>query len=177
MHLAIGAGKDGNLYVVNRDSMGKYDPDHDNVNVYQALVGVLPGGVFAMPAYFNNTIYYGPQANTIRAFTITNAKLSSSPAAQSATLLTYPGAKPSIPWIDRTVVRAVEGGGPNAILHAYDAATLNELYNSNQAGTRDQLNPYVRFVTPTIANGKVFVQTPNGVAVFGLLPKSLIHLF
>ena len=174
MHLAVGAGKDQNIYVVNRDSMGKYDPDHDNDNVYQELAGVLPGGVFATPAYFNNTVYYGPQGSTIRAFTITNAKLSSSPTAQSANSLTYPGATPSISadGTKNAILWAVEGGGSNAVLHAYDAATLNELYNSNQAGTRDQLHPYARFVTPTIANGKVFVQTPNGVAVFGLLPKS-----
>ena len=174
MRLAVGAGKDQNIYVVNRDSMGKFDPDRDNDNSYQELAGVLPGGVFATPAYFNNTVYYAPQTNTIRAFTITNAKLSSSPTAQSTNSLSYPGATPSISanGAKNAILWAVEGGGSNAVLHAYDAATLNELYNSNQAGTRDQLSPYVRFVTPTIANGKVFVQTPKGVAVFGLLPKN-----
>ena len=171
MHLAIGAGKDGNLYVANRDSMGKYDPDNDNI--YQELAGVLPGGVFAMPAYFNNTVYYGPEGNTLRAFTITNAKLSSSPTAQSDSPFSYPGATPSISanGTENGIVWAVDGGGPTAVLHAYDAATLNELYNSNQASGRDQLSGYNRFVTPTIANGKVFVQNLTGVAVFGLLPK------
>jgi hypothetical protein len=56
-------------------------------------------------------------------------------------------------------------------LHAYDATNLNELYNSNQAsGGRDQFGAGNKFITPMIANGKVFVGTPNGVAVFGLLP-------
>ena len=170
VHLAVGAGKDGNLYVVNRDSMGKFDPDNDT-SIYQELAGVLPGGVFATPAYFNNTVYYAPQTSTLRAFTITDAKLSTSPTAQSVNSLSYPGATPSISanGTNNAIVWAVEGG-PTAALHAYDAATLNELYNSNQAGSRDQLNPYYRFVTPTITNGKVFVQTPTGVAVFGLLP-------
>jgi len=57
-----------------------------------------------------------------------------------------------------------------AVLHAYDAANLaNELYNSAQAGGRDSFGPGNKFITPTIADGKVFVGTPNGVAVFGLL--------
>ena len=60
--------------MVNRDSMGKFSVS--NNNIYQELAGALPGGVFAMPAYFNNTIYYGSVGSPIQAFTITNAKLS-----------------------------------------------------------------------------------------------------
>jgi hypothetical protein len=57
------------------------------------------------------------------------------------------------------------------VLHAYDATTLHELYNSNQAsGGRDQFGAGNKFMTPTIVNGKVFVATPTGVAVFGILP-------
>ncbi len=68
-------------------------------------------------------------------------------------------------------------GSRRAVLLPYytpfDALTLNELYNSNQAsGSRDQFGAGNKFMTPTIVNGKVFVGTPNGVAVFGLLPKS-----
>ena len=57
-HLAVGAGKDSNIYVVNRDNMGKFNPNNDSA-IYQELDGVLPGGVWASPAYFNNTVYYG----------------------------------------------------------------------------------------------------------------------
>jgi hypothetical protein len=59
-----------------------------------------------------------------------------------------------------------------AVLHAYDASSLaHELYNSSQAaGGRDQLGAGNKFITPTIADGKVFVGMTNGVAVFGLLP-------
>ena len=65
---------------------------------------------------------------------------------------------------------AVENSKP-AVLHAYDATTLSELYNSNQAsGARDHFGNGNKYMTPTIVNGKVFVGTPNGVAVFGLLP-------
>jgi len=170
VHLAVGAGKDNNIYVVNRDSMGKCS--ENDSNIYQELIGALPGGVWAMPAYFNNTIYYGSVGSPIRAFTITNAKLSSSAAAQSANSFGYPGPTPGISANGTTngIVWAVENG-PTATLWAYNATNLNLLYNSNQAsGGRDALGAGNKFITPTIVNGKVFVGTPNGVAVFALLP-------
>ena len=171
MHLAVGAGKDTNLYVVNRDSMGKFNPNNNNA-IDQELAGKLPGGVWAMPAYFNNTVYYGSVGSPIQAFTITNAKLSASAAAHTPNSFVYPGATPSVSANSSSngIVWAVENSTP-AVLHAYDAGTLNELYNSNQAsGSRDHFGGGNKFMTPTIVNGKVFVGTPNGVAVFGLLP-------
>jgi PQQ enzyme repeat len=171
VRLAVGAGKDSNLYVVNRESMGKFNPSNNN-KVYQALNGVLPGGVWSMPAYFNSTVYYGSVGNVLQAFKITNAKLSTSATAKTANGFNYPGTTPSISanGASNGIVWAVEDSSP-AVLHAYDAATLNELYNSNQAsGGRDQFGPGNKFITPMIANGKVFVGTTTGVAVFGLLP-------
>ncbi|MGA9390197.1 MAG: pyrrolo-quinoline quinone [Candidatus Sulfotelmatobacter sp.] len=172
-HLAVGAGKDINLYLVNRDSMGKFSAS--NNNIYQELPGALPGGVWAMPAYFNNTIYYGSVGSPIQAFTITNAKLSTAPAAKTANNFAYPGATPSISanGAANGIVWALENTTSTtpAVLHAYNAANLSELYNSNQAsGGRDQFGVGNKFITPMIVNGKVFVGTPNGVAVFGLLP-------
>jgi Immunoglobulin I-set domain len=170
MHLAVGAGKDSNLYVVNRDSMGKFSAN--NGSIYQELAGALPGGVWAMPAYFNNTVYYGSVGSPIQAFTITNAKLSTSATAQTSNSFGYPGTTPSISanGTSNGIVWAVENTSP-AVLHAYNASSLNELYNSNQAtGGRDQFGSGNKFITPMIVNGKVFVGTPNGVAVFGLLP-------
>jgi len=155
---------------VNRDSMGKFHPNNNNT-IYQELAGALPGGVWAMPAYFNNTVYYGSVGSPIQAFPITNAKLSTA-TAQTANSFEYPGATPSISanGTSNGIVWAVENSSP-AVLHAYDAATLNELYNSNQAsGGRDQFGGGNKFITPMIVNGKVFVGTTNGVAVFGLLP-------
>ncbi len=171
LHLAVGAGKDDDLYVVNRDSMGKFNPNNDS-NIYQELSGALPGGVWAMPAYFNNTVYYGSVGSPILAFSITNAKLSTTATARAANGFGYPGATPSISanGTSNAIVWAVENANP-AVLHAYNATSLNELYNSNQAaGGRDHFGNGNKFITPTIANGKVFVGTPNGVAVFGLLP-------
>jgi len=169
-HLAVGAGKDSNLYLVNRDSMGKFSAN--NASIYQELSGALPGGVWAMPAYFNNTIYYGSVGSPIQAFTITNAKLSTSATAQTANTFGYPGATPSVSanGTSNAIVWAVENTSP-AVLHAYNATNLTEIYNTNQASnSRDQFGNGNKFITPMIVNGKVFVGTPNGVAVFGPLP-------
>ncbi len=169
MHLAVGAGKDTNLYLVNRDSMGKFGPSN---SIYQEIDGVLPVGVWAAPAYFNNTVYYGSNGNPIQAFTFSNAKLSTGPSAKTTTSFSYPGATPSISanGTSNAIVWAVENTTP-AVLHAYNATNLNELYNSNQASSgRDQFGAGNKFITPTVVNGKVFLGTTNGVAVFGLLP-------
>jgi hypothetical protein len=169
-HLAVGAGKDSNIYVVNRDNMGKFNPNNDNA-IYQELDGVLPGGVWANPAYFNNTVYYGSVSQPLKAFPISNAKLASSPSSQTSTSFEYPGTFPAVSanGTSNGIVWAVENSNP-AVLHAYDATNLaHELYNSNQAGSRDQFGPGNKFITPLIVNGKVFVGTQTGVAEFGLL--------
>ena len=168
-HLAVGAGKDGQIYVVNRDSMGKFNPNNDNA-IYQQLSGGS-AGVWSMPAYFNNTVYYGAVSDTLKAYPIANAKLATSPAMQSATTFEYPGTTPAVSanGTSNGIVWAVENSSP-AILHAYDATTLQELYNTNQAANgRDHFGNGNKFITPMVANGQVFVGTPSGVAVFGLL--------
>ena len=170
VHLALGAGKDGVLYLVNRDSMGKFTSN--NSAIYQQVGGQLPGGIFGMPAYFNSTVFYGSVGNTLQAFPITNAKLATTATAHTSTSFEYPGATPSVSanGTSNGIVWAVENSG-TAVLHAYDATTLSELYNSNQAsGARDQFGVGNKYITPTIVNGKVYVGTPTGVAVFGLLP-------
>jgi hypothetical protein len=169
-HLAVGAGKDANIYVVNRDSMGKFTAAGNNA--YQEIDGAVSGGIYSMPAYFNNTIYFGPVGNSIVAFGISNALLSTTPSSQTGSSFSYPGATPGISanGTANAILWAVENSGGAGVLHAYDAANLaTELYNSNQAGARDHFSDN-KFITPTIANGKVYVGTPTGVIVFGLLP-------
>jgi len=168
-HLAVGAGKDGNLYLLNRDSMGKFSSSSNNV--YQELAGALPGGIWAAPAYFNGRIYYGPVGSPIYAFQFSNARLLPAAAAQTGNSFGYPGAIPSISANNLTngIVWAAQSTNP-AILHAYDATTLQELYNSNQAAaSRDHFGAGNKFIAPTIANGKVYVGTTSSVGVFGLL--------
>jgi hypothetical protein len=168
VHLAITAGKDENIYVANRDSMGKFSAN--NSNIYQELQDAVPGGLFSAPAYFNSTVYFGSVGSPILAFPVSYAKVSSTPLARTGNSFAYPGATPSISanGTANAIVWAVENG-TTAVLHAYNATGLNELYNSNQNQQRDQFGPGNKFITPTIVNGKVFVGTTNGVAVFGLL--------
>jgi hypothetical protein len=169
-HLAVGAGKDQNIYVVNRDSMGKYSAQNNNA-LYQEIDAPI-GGVWSMPAYFNNTVYYGAVSDNLKAFPITNAKLATGASVKSANSFPYPGTTPAVSANGTTngIVWAVENSSP-AVLHAFDATTLQELYNSSQAANnRDQFGSGNKFITPMEVNGMVFVGTPNGVAVFGLLP-------
>jgi len=170
-HLVIGAGKDGNIYVVNRDAMGKFNSS-GNGQIWQQLSGALAGGVFSTPAYFNGTVYYGDVGDTLKAFTVSGANLTAAAQSQSATQFVFPGTAPAVSanGTSAAIVWAHENSNP-AVLHAYDAANLqHEIYNSNQAaGNRDHFGIGNKFITPTIADGKVFVGTTNSVAVFGLL--------
>jgi hypothetical protein len=169
-HLAIGAGKDRNIYVVDRDAMGGFNPDANHI--YQEIQAQLADKVFAMPAYFNSTIYYGAVDDTIKAFPLSSARLAGAPSSRTATTFKYPGATPSISanGTGNAILWAAENQS-TAVLHAYDATNLaNELYNSNQAsGGRDHFGKGNKFITPTVINGKVYVGTTSGVGVFGLL--------
>jgi hypothetical protein len=179
-HLAIGAGKaDANtgnvmLYIVNRDNMGKFNPNNDNA-IYQELSSALQGGqgVWAAPAYFNGTLYYGAVNDNLRAFAITQAMVASSASSTSAETYGYPGATPSVSANGSTnpptdgIVWAVESSGT---LNAYDATNLgDELFSAGFPA-----NSATKFVTPMIANGKVYVGTgaangnPGRIVVFGL---------
>ncbi len=169
--LAVGAGKDAVIYLVDRQHMGKFSAN--NSSLYQQVTGGVASGVFASPAYFNGKLYYGSVNDTLKAFTFSNARLSKAPAAQSANVFGYPGASPSISANGKRngIVWAAENTDP-AVLHAYDANDLShELYNSTQAGPRDQFGAGNKFITPMVANGEVFVGTTNSVGVFGLLGK------
>ena len=168
-HLALGAGKDAHIYVVDRDAMGEFNSSGNNI--FQDITGALGGQVFSMPAYFNNTVYFGAVGDQIKAFAIANARLPLTATTATANSFPYPGATPAISanGAANAILWAVENGDTGA-LHAYNALNIaQELYNSNQAGSRDSFGPGNKFITPTIVNGKVFVGTTNGVAVFGLL--------
>ena len=168
-HLAVGSGKDAIIYVLDRDAMGKFSATQNNI--YQQISGQLAGAEFAKPSYFNGTVYYGAVGDSLKAFPIAAGKLATLPSSKTAAVYASPGATPTISanGASNGIVWAVENGS-TGVLHAYDATNLaTELYNSNQASaSRDQFSDN-KFITPMIANGKVFVGTVNSVAVFGLL--------
>jgi hypothetical protein len=169
-HLAVGAGKDGNIYVVNRDSLGKFNPAR-NV-IWQELDLAVPNGMRSTAAYFNNNVYLSDRDAPMKSFTITAARLSHGPTAQTTVTFGYPGTVPvvSANATQNGIVWGAEVKSPG-VLHAFDANNLaNELYNSNQAASgRDQYGAGNKYVPPTVADGKVFMAGKAGVGVFGLL--------
>lgn len=171
-NLALGAGKDSNIYIVDRTNMGKFNPNNDSA-IYQEIDGALGGGMWSMPARFGNSVYFGPQGNNLMQFKFSQAKLATTPASKSSVTFPYPGTTPSVSANGgkNGIVWAIAHTDPNDVLHAYNATNLaKELYNSNQAsGGRDQFGTASHFGTPMIVNGKVYVGTTTNVTVFGLL--------
>jgi uncharacterized protein YjdB len=168
-HLAVVAGKDQMMYIVDRDNMGQYSAVADNV--FQEFA---PDGHenFSSPIYFNGRVYIGPSGMPLRAFTVTQAKLSASPTSQTAFTFGSNGTVPSASSNNNTngIVWALDRETRN--VYAYDATDLTKvLYISSQAaGGRDSFaNVGGHFITPMVANGKVYIGTGSTVAVFGLL--------
>jgi hypothetical protein len=188
---------DGNfavpIYLVNRDSMGGYDPtqDHD----IQTIEGTVHG-YWSNPAYFQGptsaSVYYsGMTSETgagdyLKAYTVTNGVVSTTAASQTSNLFKI-GSTPSISahgtnngivWaMQRKDTLSAAPGNQPAVLYAYLATNVaKSLYNSAQTKQsghiRDQMGCATKFQTPTIANGKVYVGTENEVDVFGVLPIS-----
>jgi hypothetical protein len=185
-HLVIGGGKEGTIYLINRDAMGEYNSStYDDSQVVQTLVhaaGQLSSyetsvaGLWSTPAYFNNQVYYVGTSDVPKAFRLWDSQLSPIPVSQGAQLFKYPGGEIAISangssnaimWTIAEPLIAPK----YAVLYAYDAANLsNLLYSSSSSGTRDLGGLGVQFGQPTVANGKVYIGTKTELDVFGLLP-------
>jgi uncharacterized repeat protein (TIGR03806 family) len=170
-HLLVGCGKEGKIYLVDCDNMGKFNVGSDT-NL-QSLPGAV-GGTWSSPAYFNNMIYYEGNGDVLKAFRITNGVIVPTPVSKSTTSFGFPGATPTlsgngtnngIAWIiDPTPYLS---HGP-AVLHAYNATNLAlELYNSSQNLARDNPGAAVKMVPPVIAAGKVYISAQYALSVFG----------
>jgi hypothetical protein len=177
--LAGTAGKSGDIYIVNRDNMGQYNPNN-NSQIVQDLVNMFPNGMgddsgnYISPVYFNGNMYFSPVNDNIQIFALTNGLLSSSPTSRSGATYYFPGgamaisangASNGILWAVQLVPTTP------GVLHAYDPTNVaTEFYNSNQAGTRDTMDLSVKYAIPAVANGKVFVGANSSLVVYGLLP-------
>jgi hypothetical protein len=186
-HLLIGGGKQGNLFLLNRDNLGKFNSSTNNV------VETLDLGnpIFATPAFWQNNLYVagiGPLKQFV--FNSTTGKFNGAPLSQSSTSYGFPGATPSISsngatngivWtLENSLYCTPQSPGCGAtVLHAYDATNLTtELWNSSQAAAnRDLAGHAVKFTVPTVANGRVYVGTRGNdssvlgeLEVYGLLP-------
>ncbi len=181
-NLAITSGKNGHIYVLNRDSLGSYNDGKGNPQVVQEISGQLRQQM-GTAAYWNGRLYFGagisPQKDGIKAFALRNGTVSPTPVSQ--TLPTYHLTRSTVSVSangnGEGIVWAVDNDayyqarqGP-AVLHAYDAKDLSrELYNSNQRFTRDNPGQSSKFTVPTVADGKVFVGGAHQLSVYGLLP-------
>jgi len=168
-HLAVGAGKDGNLYVLDRDNLGQFNSTKNNV--YQQFT-LSSGENNSSPVFFNNTVYIGPTNSSLKAYPVSKALLAASPSSQSAHVFGGNGTVASISanGSAQGIVWALDWGA--GVLFAYDATDLTkELYDSNQAASnRDHFSAVAgHFITPMAANGRVYIGTATSVAVFGLL--------
>ncbi|HKE09141.1 MAG TPA: hypothetical protein VKB48_15035 [Candidatus Acidoferrum sp.] len=169
-HLAVIAGKDHKIYIASRDNLGRYSAIADDI--FQELAGNGHEN-FSSPAYFNGRVYIGPSGSPLQAFTVSQAKLSASPASQTSHTFSGNGTVPSVSANSTSsgIVWALDGGAKT--LFAYDATDLTKvLYTSAQAaGGRDSFSAVGgHFITPMVASGRVYFGTGSTVVAFGLLP-------
>jgi hypothetical protein len=168
---AIGAGKDGNIYLLKSSGnvLGEYNGTSDNN--FNTLTGALPNGATSSPAYFNGAFYYGGSSDAVKRFTLSTS--GAALASESANTLGAAGATPvisangtntAILWVLDTTA----SGG--AVLNAYDATNVATQLYSSSTKPSDAIGPTGKFAIPTVANGYVYVGTANGVAILGLLP-------
>jgi hypothetical protein len=181
----IGGGKDGNVFVVNPLDMGGFNGAN---NVIQTIhTGTQQyDNIFSTPVYWNGSLYIHCNDDVLRAFSWNagagaGQQLSSTSMSMSTTVFGMHGATASLSangnndgiiWdIDNSSYNSTDPvASGSAVLHAYDATNVaNELYNSTDAGSRDQAGQALKFTVPTIANGRVFVPTANELDIYGLL--------
>ncbi len=133
-HLVVGTGKDLNIYLLDRDAMGKFNTNRNSI--YEELPKAFQHkSARPIPAYFNGSLYYASTEDPLRQYRFRNAQLLPEPASQTSIKFVYPGAAPSISAHGTRdgIVWVLENEDP-AVLHAYDANDVSrELYNSDQA--------------------------------------------
>ncbi len=174
-HELIASGKQGIVYVLNRDNLGMFSlNDSQIIQEFALIPGDNNDVQFGSPAFWNNTVYYAPDASPLLAYPLSGGLL----GAPIKTAVGYIGAhSPSI---------SANGGDANtgivwfisgAELVAYNAAASSQyaaplqqlLYDTNQAANkRDTLPPVAHFATQTVANGKVYVATQKSLEAYGL---------
>ena len=174
-HLITGSDKTSDIYLVDRDNMGKYNGSNDT-----SIQNFNNGGSgYSSPACFSNGttnwVYWGMVNDTLKAFAISNGLYNTNPSSQTSETFSFPGTSPSVSsnGTSNAIVWTSQFGSPE-ILHAYDATNLSkELYNSSQAAnSRDAAGTGQKFNPPVVANGKVYYAAANGLYVYGLLNQA-----
>ncbi len=173
VHELVGGGKQGTLYLADRDGLGGFNAATDMV--VQEFVGITPS-IKTVPAYWNGNVYLSGQQDYIKGFSLDGGAMSNQPTQQTSVLFNDRGPSISISsnGTKNGILWAMLHGTP--VLYAFDATNLsNELYDSTQAlHLRDRILATSRFVTPTIVKGKVYVGGLHELDAFGLLPSLAI---
>jgi hypothetical protein len=170
-HLLVTGGKDGTIYLLNRDNLGQWHANDDS-QVVQSFQ--MPSGVFDTPIFWNNTLYYGLTDSPMQAFAYDPAaqQINTTPVSVSSMNLAYPGSSPSLSSNNGSdaVLWSLEAAANAGILRAFNANDLStELYDSEMSPDRDRVGGGVRFASPTIANGQVFVGGQGELDIYGVL--------
>ena len=181
-NLMTSAGKNQTLDLIDRDNLGHFNAAGDT-QIVQSLINVFPNGQpetgnYSAPVYFNGDVFYSPVTDVLQAFQLTNGLFGTSPVMKSAAVYPYPGGAMSVSsnGSSNGILWAVQRNDVTApgVLFAYDphhnGSTLQVLYSSAQAGTRDTLDIAAKFSIPTVANGKVYVASDSDLTIYGLLP-------
>jgi len=176
-NLLIGAGKEGRIYVLDRDNLGHFTADGPDAVVQELNPdGPIVDAVFNTASYFDDgttkRVYVVPKTGTVLAFQLSDGLLSSVPLSHSIDLFTYPGPSTSLSCSnDRSgaILWALARGANQ--LRAYDPTNLTHtLYTSSDAAAgRDELDTIGKFTVPTVAGGKVFVGTSSSLVSYGFL--------
>lgn len=179
--LAVTTDKSGTIYLLDGDKLGGFTTPNDS-----SLQSFLSGYTYHSSfAFFKNKMYGAGDGGPLQAWTYDPelVRFVTSPQAQTSTTFGCVGCNGggSTPSISANggadgIVWALDNsafGFGAAVLHAYDPADVaTEFYNSTQgANSRDAAAIAVKFSTPTIAAGKVYVGGRGAVTVFGLLSK------
>ncbi len=177
-YLALGGGKEGILYLADRDNLGGYNRELNQV--WQEVAGPKSGN-WSTPAYFNGRIYMIGFGDVLKVWSVTNGKVSQAPIDSNKVPYGYPGATPFISanGANNAIVWAIQPDGYQsqspAILHAFNATNVTEtLYSSSDMDPRDTPGPAMKFSIPTVVNGKVYIATGFHLDVYGLLGKAEI---
>ncbi len=165
-NLLVTGGKEGRMYLIDRDHMGGFNSTSD-AGALQS-VALAGGGIFGSAAYFSGTLYFSAGADKLRAYGISNGALTTTPVSSSTMAITNPGSSPIVSGNGSSngIVWSFELGDGGGILHAFDAANLsNELYS-------DVPGAYTEFAVPTVTDGKVYLPALNNLVVYGLTPAT-----
>jgi len=174
-HELVQVGKNGRIEILDRDNLGGFNTTSNQIA--QEISGQI-GGLWSTPAYWNGSVYFWGNNDTLKQFRLANGQLSQAPSADSQIYSGFPGASPVVTssGTESGVLWAIrsDGYGNNgaAVLYAFDAADVSKLlYSSNQNGLRDSAGPAVKFTVPLVIDGQVFVGAQNEVDVYGELIK------